>query len=138
MTPRIIFLPGASGAAAFWRGVGERLPQGWGKQYLSWPGLGEEPVEPEIRGFTDLVDRAEAALGERATLAAQSMGGTVALALALRRPERIERLVLTATSGGLDMRGMAVQDWRPEYRRRFPRLTRISALVCQRCGFRRC
>jgi 3-oxoadipate enol-lactonase len=38
---------------------------------------------------------------ERATLAAQSMGGWTCLAFALRHPKRVERLVMSDTVGGL-------------------------------------
>lgn len=119
--PHLLFLPGATGAASFWRGVGERLPREWEKTYLSWPGLGDEPAEPGVRGLYDLVDRVEDALRDKSTLVAQSMGGVAAIAAALRRPERVERLVLTATSGGLDLRACPGQDWRPDYYRRFPK-----------------
>jgi pimeloyl-ACP methyl ester carboxylesterase len=43
------------------------------------------------------------------------MGGVLAARLALEQPERVARLVLVATSGGLDLAPFAAADWRPEY-----------------------
>jgi len=51
---------------------------------------------------------------------AQSMGGVIAVRLALERPERVRRLVLTVTSGGVDMATLGAADWRADYRQAFP------------------
>ncbi len=121
---RVLFLPGASGAGAFWAPVAALLPEGWEKPLLDWPGLGLVPPDPKVRGLDDLtelvIERAEAAGGGPVDLVAQSMGGVVAVTVALRRPELVRRLVLTATSGGIDLAPFGVADWRPEYRRAFP------------------
>lgn len=119
---RVLFLPGAGGAASFWRPVGERLSPDWDKRYLSWPGLGDEAHEPGVHGFEDLVARTVAALGDApADLVAQSLGGVVALHVALDHPARVRRLVLCATSGGLDVGALGAADWRPDYRVAYPR-----------------
>lgn len=120
MTPRVLFLPGARGAAAFWHPVGERLPGGWAKRYLSWPGLGSEPPDPAVRGLDDLVGLVEQELAPCTDLVAQSMGGVVAVRVALKHPETIGRLVLVATSGGVDVAGVGGADWRGGYRRANP------------------
>ena len=116
----LVFLPGAGGDPAFWHPVGARLPAAWRKTYLGWPGLGDQPADPAVRGLDDLVRLAEAALDASAALIAQSMGGIVAVRLALARPERITHLVLVATSGGVDVARFGAADWRPDYRRNFP------------------
>ncbi len=43
------------------------------------------------------------------------MGGVLAVRLALDAPERVSRLVLTATSGGVDVARLGAADWRPDY-----------------------
>src|SRR5262249_7807387 len=40
--------------------------------------------------------------------------------VALHRPALVRHLVLTATSGGLDLQVFGAEDWRPAYRRDFP------------------
>jgi pimeloyl-ACP methyl ester carboxylesterase len=119
--PRVLFLPGAGGAAEFWTPVAQRLPPDWETVAFSWPGLGDEPGDPAVTGLDDLVDLVAASLTAPADLVAQSMGGIVALRLASRHPDAVRRLVLVATSGGFDLGGHAAQDWRGEYRRAYPR-----------------
>lgn len=141
--PDLIFLPGAGASPVFWRPVGERLPADWAKAYLGWPGLGGQAPDPAVRRFNDLVDLAEAAMGPGpADLLAQSMGGVVAMSLALRRPERVRRMVLSVTSGGVDVAGLGGSDWRDGYRAAHPEAlmtlledapdltTRLAAITC--------
>ncbi len=117
----ILFLPGVGADPAFWRPVGDRLPAGWDKTYPGWPGLGHQPSDPAVRSVEDLIAYAAERLGEGATdVVGQSMGGLVALQLALRYPGRVRRLVLAVTSGGIDMSGLGAADWRPDYQREFP------------------
>jgi 2-succinyl-6-hydroxy-2,4-cyclohexadiene-1-carboxylate synthase len=63
------------------------------------PGHGPAPVAPT--GLEAAADHAAAA-GGRATYLGYSLGGRVALHLALARPELVERLVLVSTTAGLD------------------------------------
>jgi pimeloyl-ACP methyl ester carboxylesterase len=119
---RVLFLPGASGDGRFWRPVAERLPAGWEKTFLDWPGLGHLSPRPEVVGLADLARLVlERAGPGRVDLVAQSMGGVVAAMVALASPERIRRLVLIATSAGIDLTPFAPEDWRPEYAQEFPR-----------------
>ena len=118
--PRVVFLPGASGDREFWRPVAERLPAGWEKLLLNWPGAGNEPHDDSLQGFDDLVDRVAAQLDGPADIVAQSLGGVVAMRLAITSPERVRRLVLVATSGGLDVGGLGGADWRGAYRQIYP------------------
>lgn len=118
----VFFLPGAGADPAFWRPLGDRLPGDWEKRYLAWPGLGHQPSDPTVSRFDDLVGLVERALPNSGTvdLVAQSLGGAVALRIALRQPSRVRRLVLTATSGGLDVARWGAADWRPAYRQEYP------------------
>ena len=61
-------------------------------------------------------------MDEPVDLVAQSMGGVIAARLALEQPNRVRRLVLTVTSGGVEHdRSSARADWRADYRQSFPR-----------------
>jgi pimeloyl-ACP methyl ester carboxylesterase len=118
---RVVFLPGAGGAAEFWHPVGRTLPSRWDKRYLSWPGLGDQPADPAVEGFDDLVALVHKHLTLPVQLVAQSMGAVVAIRVALQHPELVQRLVLVATSGGLEMAGLDAKDWRQDYRSAYPR-----------------
>jgi pimeloyl-ACP methyl ester carboxylesterase len=120
MPSRVLFLPGASGAGEFWKPVAERLPREWDTQLFDWPGAGEVPSDPRVRAFGDLAELVLASIDSPVDLVAQSMGGVVAMQVALARPELVHRLVLVATSGGVDLSPFNVEDWRPEYRAEYP------------------
>src|SRR5438552_2725187 len=118
--PRVLFLPGALGTAEFWRPVGELLPDAWEKVYLSWPGLGSQKPDRSVGSVDDLVRLVERELNEASDLVAQSMGGVVAVRVALLHPEKVRRLVLVATSGGVDVTDLGGAEWRDDYRRNYP------------------
>lgn len=120
MARRVLFLPGAGGAPEFWHPVGALLPEAWEKRYLGWPGLGVQAHDPEVRSLDDLVRLTADELDGATDLVAQSMGGVVAARVALAHQERVRRLVLVATSGGVDVAALGGVDWRDDYRRDFP------------------
>jgi pimeloyl-ACP methyl ester carboxylesterase len=120
MQTRALFLPGASGAGVFWRPVADLLPVEWPTTCLDWPGLGAVPHDPGVRTLDDLVALVVAHMTEPVDLVAQSMGGVVAVLAASRYPDRVRRLVLVGTSGGVDMARFDAQDWRPDYRAEYP------------------
>ena len=115
----LFFLPGAGGSPSFWHPVAERLRAKSGPpHFFSWPGLGAEPPDPAVSSLDDLVSSVLARLDGPTDLVAQSMGGVVAVKVALAAPGKVRRLVLTATSAGIPMNG--AEDWRPLYRQAFP------------------
>lgn len=117
----LLYLPGASGRAAFWGPVAARLADLGPATRLGWPGFAGEPADPSLGSLDDLFGWLVARLPPgRSHVLAQSMGGVLALRLALERPERVGRLVLCATSGGLDVASLGAADWRPEYRASLP------------------
>src|ERR1700746_3507165 len=87
--PHVAFLPGAAGHRDFWTPVAERLPPAWRKTLLAWPGAGDEPHSPDVRSFDDLIGVASTALEDQTDVVAQSMGGVVAIGLALAHPEKV-------------------------------------------------
>jgi 3-oxoadipate enol-lactonase len=68
---------------------------------LDTRGTGSSPVPPEPYGIADLAEDAAEILGDRAAhVVAFSMGGYVALTLALARPELVRSLILVGTGAG--------------------------------------
>lgn len=65
--------------------------------------------------MNDLVARVVAENDPPTAVIAQSMGGVIALRAALQRPNLITHLVLTATSGGIDIANLGAEDWRPSF-----------------------
>jgi pimeloyl-ACP methyl ester carboxylesterase len=99
--PAALLLHGQPGAAATWRAVADRLRDRARVVAVDRPGYGE--TGGRARGIDENADVALAlldALGiEKAVLVGHSWGGGVALATALRAPERVAGLVLVASIG---------------------------------------
>ncbi len=113
----LVFLPGAGGAAAFWAPVAERLADLGPTLLLGYPGFADSPVEPSIDSLDHLFRWLEERLPvEPSHVIAQSMGGVLAARLAIERPELVSRLVLVATSGGVDVARLGGAEWRPDLR----------------------
>jgi 2-hydroxy-6-oxonona-2,4-dienedioate hydrolase len=117
---KILFLPGSGASPDFWKPAGALLPADWPKEYFGWPGLGGQPHHPAVKGLDDLIALVVAKMDEPVDLVAQSMGGVIAARIALAHPQLVRRLVLTVTSGGIDMAAFGASDWRADYRRSFP------------------
>jgi pimeloyl-ACP methyl ester carboxylesterase len=105
----IVFLPGASGVPEQWEPVAHRLPD---REHIivGYPGFNGLPANPAIRSLSELSDDLMGRLPPRFDLVAQSMGGVLALRAAIEQPERVRRLVLVATSGGIDVRQFGAID----------------------------
>jgi pimeloyl-ACP methyl ester carboxylesterase len=117
----IVFLPGASGRASFWEPVASRLADVGPTRCLAWPGFGGIPQDRSIDSLDDLYRWVLARLPAGAShVVAQSMGGVLAARLAIEHAERVARLVLVATSGGVDVALLGGEDWRPDYRASLP------------------
>lgn len=112
---KLLFLPGAGGNPAFWQPVSDRLTHPGARRLMGWPGFGSVPASPNAKGFKDLVALAVDEIDQPTAIIAQSMGGVIAVQAALRKPTLVTHLVLTVTSGGVDMSDLQVMDWRPAY-----------------------
>lgn len=117
----LVFLPGAGGAGAFWQPVAARLRDLGPTHVLAYPGFGDAPADPTIRSLDELFGWVSARLPPGPChVIAQSMGGVLATRLAIEHPDRVDRLVLVATSGGVDVARLGAVDWRPAYRAELP------------------
>jgi pimeloyl-ACP methyl ester carboxylesterase len=108
-----VFLPGAGGSASFWRPVADRLADLGPVHVHGYPGFAGLGADPAIESLDDLFGWVVERLPPGSShVVAQSMGGVLAARLALERPERVARLVLVATSGGVDVARLGGAEWR--------------------------
>lgn len=120
----LMFLPGASGNMELWKPVSDGLSHGGPRRFFGWPGFGPTPPDPSVNGLGDLVERVVRELTKPAVLFAQSMGGIIALRATLRAMTQVRALVLSVTSGGIDVGALGGSDWRSEFARTNPGLPR--------------
>lgn len=118
----VFFLPGALGRTEFWHPAAALLQHAARQVHVDWPGFNGVPRDPAVTRIDDLADRVLARMRTPGALVAQSMGGVIAMLAALRRPDLVTHLVLSATSGGIDMGAFDAEDWRPAMRAAHPGL----------------
>ncbi|HEY5343240.1 MAG TPA: alpha/beta fold hydrolase [Solirubrobacteraceae bacterium] len=103
MPESVVLLHGFSGTHRAWDGVAARLDR---ERYLplafDLPGHGAAADAERPIAFSGCVAHVLAASPERFVLCGYSQGGRIALQVALRAPERIDRLVLVACSAGIE------------------------------------
>ncbi len=115
MPSKLLFLPGAGGNPSFWEPVSELLMHPASKIRLGWPGFGSVPTDPLVNGIDDLVAKVISEIDQPTAIIAQSMGGVIAMQVALNRPEFVSHLILTVTSGGINVSDLRAEDWRPGF-----------------------
>lgn len=120
LAEKLIFLPGASGNTEFWKPVSNGLRHPGQREFVAYPGFGGVPLESDVNSIDDLVMRVCASITGPVDLLAQSMGGVIAIRAALRKSALVRHLVLSVTSGGLDVAALGGVNWRPEFRRLNP------------------
>jgi 2-succinyl-6-hydroxy-2,4-cyclohexadiene-1-carboxylate synthase len=99
----LVLLHGFSGTHRAWDGVVERLdPQRYRPLALDLPGHGAASEHSWPIRFADCVRAVLAAAPERFALCGYSLGGRVALHVALAEPERVSRLCLLAANPGIE------------------------------------
>lgn len=113
----LAFFPGAGGRVAHLRPIAERLAHRRTTYLCEYPGLGGVAPKPQLRTMADLQAYLLASLPEQFDLVTMSMGGVLALRIALEHPARIRKLVLLATSGGVNVEARGGIDWRDTFRR---------------------
>lgn len=117
-----MFLPGASGNTQFWKPVSDGLCHPAQREFFAWPGFGGAPSESDVNCIDDLVNRVSASISGPVDLLAQSMGGIIAIRAALQKPSLVKHMVLSVTSGGLDVASLGATDWRSTFRELNPTL----------------
>jgi 2-succinyl-6-hydroxy-2,4-cyclohexadiene-1-carboxylate synthase len=99
----LILLHGFGGTHRAWDGVVERLdPERYRPLALDLPGHGEQADAERPISFAGCVEHVLARAPERFALCGYSLGGRVALHVALAAPERVSRLVLVSTMAGIE------------------------------------
>ncbi len=99
----LVLLHGMFGKPAQWRGCADHFRDAW--QVLC-PELPVMDVEPDARAICVLADemvlRMDAAGMARAVIGGNSLGGHIAMRMALSHPDRVSGLILTGSSGLLE------------------------------------
>ncbi|MGE8539041.1 MAG: alpha/beta fold hydrolase [Acinetobacter sp.] len=116
---RLVFLPGASGSQHFWQPLRVILAEYTNQQVIAYPGFDGVTPDSAIQNLDDLQEFVKEKIEDDSILIAQSMGGILAIGLALCHPQKVKGLVLLATSGGLNLSGFNCADWRTDYREQF-------------------
>jgi 2-succinyl-6-hydroxy-2,4-cyclohexadiene-1-carboxylate synthase len=103
----VVLLHGFSGTHHAWDGVVARLrPERYRPRALDLPGHGDAADARGVGGeaitFADCVEHVLARAPESFMLVGYSLGGRVALHVALAVPERVRRLVLISTTAGIE------------------------------------
>jgi 2-succinyl-6-hydroxy-2,4-cyclohexadiene-1-carboxylate synthase len=102
MPATVVLLHGFAGTGRAWGPVVERLdPERYTALAPDLRGHGGARDARPI-GFDAVVDDVLAAAPARFALCGYSMGGRIALHVALAAPERVERLILVATTAGIE------------------------------------
>lgn len=108
----LLLLHGFTGRAEAWDGIAARLRgAGWRPLALDLPGHGETRLPAASPGWTieGIVQRVDGLLEARGIGAlpviGYSMGGRVALAMAVCAPDRVSALVLESASAGIEEAG---------------------------------
>jgi pimeloyl-ACP methyl ester carboxylesterase len=101
--PALVLLHGLGGTIENWRALAPALAERHRVLVPDLPGHGHSEALPDARHLDALVDAvfalAEAEEVERAVWIGHSLGGTVALRAAVRRPDAVRGVVLAAAAG---------------------------------------
>jgi 2-succinyl-6-hydroxy-2,4-cyclohexadiene-1-carboxylate synthase len=99
----VVLLHGFGGTRRAWDGVASRLgPERYRVQALDLPGHGEQARWQAPISFAACVEHVLSQAPPRFTLAGYSLGGRVALHVALAAPERVAALALVSCSPGIE------------------------------------
>ena len=103
MPESVVLLHGFGGTSRTWDGIAARMsPQRYRPVAIDLPGHGEAAAASRPITFDACTEHVLARSPERFTLCGYSLGGRVALHVALAARERVRRLLLLSTSGGIE------------------------------------
>lgn len=103
MTESVVLLHGFGGTHRAWDGVVEHLSaERYSPLALDFPGHGDQVDAPRPITFDGCVESVLGRSPERFVLAGYSMGGRIALRVALTVPQRISRLILISATAGIE------------------------------------
>lgn len=110
MPETLVLLHGFGGTRHMWDRVAAELrPERYLPLALDLPGHGDRADEDAEITFDSCVQSVLARSPDRFVLCGYSLGGRVALHVALAAPERVQRLVLVASSAGIEDDGERAQ-----------------------------
>ncbi|SFW35170.1 pimeloyl-ACP methyl ester esterase BioH [Nitrosovibrio sp. Nv17] len=95
--PDLVLLHGWAMHGGVWRELCEQLVPRFRVHRVDLPGYGGSRLR-SFGTFEQVVEQVSEILPDRCTVWGWSLGGQIALALALRRPDRVDRLVLVSTT----------------------------------------
>ena len=119
-----LFLPGIRGEAAFWEPVATQLAGLAATDLLRYPWASGSGAIEQASSLDELVDAVAARITRPTALVAQSLGGVVAMMVALRKPNLVSHLILATTSGGVNTGELGVADWKPAFFEAYPQIPR--------------
>lgn len=105
--PRLVLLHGWALNSHVWDDVVPRLASEFTLECIDLPGHGGSPMQPQVHDLDSLAETVAPHLGAQCHLLGWSLGGLVALRLALKHPARLEKLVLVSSTP----RFIAGPDW---------------------------
>jgi len=116
--PPLLLIAGLGGRGAFWSRFQGAAARRFRAITFDHPGCGDSPPARNLPSTIDLSMHVRALLDaleiERASIVGHSMGGAIAQHLAVAAPDRVEKLVLSATWAGPDAWFSALFDARLE------------------------
>ena len=141
----LLLVHGLGGAAANWLALAPLLLPGRAMLVPDLPGHGGSEALPAAQSLNAYADRLALLLDRPAAVVGHSLGGAIALRLAIRRPELVSALVLAGAAGissgtrqaryALTMTGLIKPGKRiAPYRRRVARSGLLKTLVFGRWG----
>ena len=120
MPPRVLFLPGASGAGQFWWPVAERLPGEWGTVFFDWPGWSYPRATLLVNSYADLAELVRNSIDTPWT-SSPSLWAVSSPSRSLSRARRQFGVwCLSPRPSAWTCRSSSSRNWRAEYRAEYP------------------